>query len=192
MIIHVLGLGETLATYKPDGNITIGVNDIFKHHNVDYLVCVDRPLRFSKERLEIIRKSNPVKFFTINELYNDWRPIVQNLQGFQTAERRGIYNNEILDDQNKICFSNNSTFVAACISYKIIKANYKNIIHPNKPDTIILNGCDFNTHTAFKDNSMKIVLAHFKELLIQLNNRGVNLFVSSSESKLSSVIPVKN
>ena len=39
MKIDVLGLGESLKEYKPSKNKTIGVNDIFKHHKVDYLVC---------------------------------------------------------------------------------------------------------------------------------------------------------
>ena len=48
MIVNIIGLGATGADFKPDGNITIGVNDVW---GCDYTVCVDRPSAFTDSRL---------------------------------------------------------------------------------------------------------------------------------------------
>lgn len=174
MTIHVLGLGESLATYKPDGNTTIGVNDIFKFHPVDYLVLADRPHRFSDVRLECICSSTPKKFFVISALCEDWEPFIKT-SPLHTCEYRGP---SLIDNPDRICYSNNSAFLSVCVAHKM------------KATTIIMHGVDFNTHPNFKDATLKIALKDFKELREALNKRGVRLFVSSKLSKLSNIIPV--
>ena len=71
MKVDILGLGESLKEYSPSDNITIGVNDIFKFHPVDYLVCVDNPQRFSAERFNTIINSNHKKFYTHYKKYKN-------------------------------------------------------------------------------------------------------------------------
>lgn len=62
--INILGLGETLNQYKPNGGITIGVNDICTFVDVDILVLQDKPHAFSFERYENIINILPTQIFT--------------------------------------------------------------------------------------------------------------------------------
>ena len=41
--IHVLGLGPGIANYVNYDHIpTVGVNDIWRYHHTDYVVCIDK------------------------------------------------------------------------------------------------------------------------------------------------------
>ncbi len=173
MRYNILGLGESLAQYIPDNNKTIGVNDIFKYHNVDYLVCIDLPTRFKKDRLKTILNSTPQKFFTHH--YSEWRPLVNNLQGLNMSAGNDFSK---LDKNDIIIHSNNSVFVACVLAYKMGATE------------IIIYGSDFNTHPNFDEQAIKTALRHFKNLYNELKKRGVNLFVCTSESKLSNVLPI--
>ena len=53
----ILGLGESLKNFSPNGSVTIGVNDIYKHFPADYVVCVDTPDKFNPERFKTITSS---------------------------------------------------------------------------------------------------------------------------------------
>lgn len=174
MKINILGLGESLAEYKPDGNITIGVNDIFKFHKADYLVVIDPPNRFAKCRLLTILNSKPRKFFT--HYYNSWRPLVENLQ---TLTMSAGYDFKQLDKPGVTLHSNNSVFVACVIAYKMGATD------------IVIYGADFNTHPNFKENELKTTLSHFETLHKELKARKVCLTVCSSRSALSSIMPVR-
>ncbi len=176
MKFSILGLGESLKTFIPNGSTTIGVNDIYKHFKTDFVVCVDRPHVFSDERRKTIINSTPEKFFTFKGLYNDWVYLTKNAEGLKPALYRGP---EHLDNPDTICYSNNSAFVACCIAYKM------------GAKEIVMYGVDFNTHPNFKHHGLAVALKDFKALRIALNKRNVNLFVSSRDSKLSTFIPVK-
>lgn len=162
----ILGLGETLEEYVPsEDSITFGVNDIFKCHPVDYLVCVDRIHRFTPERFKTIANSTHKKFYTH---LDEWQGHVQRVQLISLSAGRGSLEGM---ESEKICYSNNSTYVATVIAYK----------HGAKEISIF--GADFNTHPSFMDNKLDITLSDFKKLFDYLRSKGVKITVTK-RSKL--------
>lgn len=63
MRISVLGLGPSLREFSGDG-VSIGVNDIWRYHPSEYVVCVDPPDRFSEDRRQVILSCKPTVFYT--------------------------------------------------------------------------------------------------------------------------------
>lgn len=176
MTIDVLGLGESIRDYRSTSNITIGVNDIYKFVKTDYLLVMDEPQKFTKERLGTILTSTPKKFYTNR---TEWIGIVNNLEIFKTAKGRGSLKD--IDDQSVLCHSSNSPYVAACLAHKM------------GAKKIVLYGVDFNTHNVLsRPDMLERIKKHFKDLNIALNKRGVRLFVSSDKSKLCGVLPLMN
>jgi hypothetical protein len=58
MRIVVLGLGPSSGMYKHrEGDYVIGVNDAMRLHDCDCIVVLDKPERFTAERLEWIMKA---------------------------------------------------------------------------------------------------------------------------------------
>lgn len=170
MTIDVLGLGETVREYKPTGNITVGVNDIFKYFPVDYLVLADPPQRFPEpDRFKTIMESTPKKFLCPKK----WP--VDNFEFIQLSAGRGMFK----DFDTTYAFSNNSPFIACVHAYKL------------GAKEIHLYGADFNTHeTLSNEQSKKTILKHYKELRLELLKRGCELKVSSKKSLLSSILPL--
>jgi len=169
MTINVLGLGRTVSQYQPnETEISIGVNDINKFFETDYFVCVDKPQRFSAERLGRIINHDS-KMFTHLKEWEKYRGI--NL--IELANGRG---NLKQLDSDLFAFSHNSTFVAVVLAYKL------------GADKIKLYGVDFNNHPAIKDLLLESSLKDFKSLNTELLKRGVEL-QTTKESRLSEFLP---
>lgn len=174
MTIHVLGLGDSLEHYKPDNNITIGVNDIHKFIKTDYVVCVDHLFAFSKDRLETILKTRCKGFYS---QIVDWGMVIPNFKLIEFNSGRGLLH-EL--DNNKFCYSNNSPFVACILAYKLGAKN------------IVLHGVDLIDHPHIKGNSKEKALLDYKNLNKAFKSRGVNLFVGSKDTNLVSFLPIFN
>lgn len=143
MKVSVIGLGETAKDFKPDGSITIGVNDTL---NCDYQVCVDTPTAFSDERFETIIKLPVKKFFTQKLEWKIYRDIVEIL-----PKNIGAFNNRW--DKFIPC-SNNSPFAACAVAYKYFGAK-----------EVYLYGVDFNTHPVLSgDKFFKTAVDDFRQL----------------------------
>lgn len=170
-LIHVLGMGESLKEYKPDGCTTIGVNDIHGKIKTDFVVCVDVPTAFNSERLATLKQTNCEGFYS---QLDEWA-FLPNFNKIEFNRGRGFVS-EI--DNNKFCYSNNSTYVAVILAFKM------------GAKCIVLHGADFQTHAHFKGNSKDKVLTDFKELNKALKARGVTLHVGSSFSALAAFLPI--
>ncbi len=171
MKIDVICCGESSKDYVNTGNVTVGVNDCYRIYPVDYLVCVDLPKAFSKERLRQILNSRPIKFYSF---LNEWKPLMKTYEKITLANGSGNLKQLNTD---KVCYSNNSAFVAVVMAYKL------------GAKEINLYGADFNTHPNFKDaNNLKKTLKEFKELNKLLSLNGCKLMVTK-ESRLSDFIP---
>jgi hypothetical protein len=169
MKFDVLGLGESLKEFKPSKNKTIGVNDIFKHHSTDYLVCVDKPSRFTKDRLNTILKSDVKKFYTH---LNEWSRLKVRTQIIKLNGLRGSLKGI---EGDEVCYSNNSTFVAVVLAYKMGATQ------------INIYGADFNTHPNFKNTLLETALEDFQKLFDYLIEQGVKINISKG-SKLNDLI----
>ena len=74
MKIAVLGLGSSLALYKPEEfELSIGVNDIWRHHHTEVIVCLDKFAAFTPDRLAVIHDSKPKAFYSQMVIW-DTRP----------------------------------------------------------------------------------------------------------------------
>lgn len=143
MKVSVIGLGETAKDFKPDGSITIGVNDVL---NCDYQVCIDRMNAFSEERLQRIFSLHPLKFFSS---INDWsaHPTFKKIE----LKNIGAFNNRWGEF---IPSSNNSPFVACGIAHKFFSAR-----------EVYLYGVDFYTHPVLAgDSFFKTAVNDFRQL----------------------------
>ena len=174
MEIDILALGQSIDKYRDSGNITIGVNDIFKIHPVNNLVVVDTPSVFNATRLHTIINSTPNKFYSCS---NDWRTMVSNFQHIKLDKFPGCLDG--LDDRELVCYSNNSAFVATVIAYKM------------KAKRIVLYGVDFTAHHFLSQKEiLQTQLKHFSNLHSKFKEMGVELYVADKRSELSKFIPV--
>lgn len=176
--IHILGLGESLSTYKPDEFETFGVNDIWKKVHTDYLLCIDFPKVFTEERRKIILASKPKIFFS--HLDGSEVPREENYNWTQMPNFKKITFGSLLTiESGEVPKSNNSTYCAVCIAYQI---GY---------EKIIMHGVDFkNHHQLNKNGNFEKAMRDFKTLYDYLKSKNINLFVSSKISSLSDFIPV--
>jgi len=172
MIAAVLGLGKTLKQYKPgEFDFTVGVNDIFRYHETDYVVCIDHRHRFKDERKQILDSTNCSKFYSHCD---DWI----HVPNFHKV--RLVRGSNLDDSKNRYDCSNNSTHVAAVVAYKMGARE------------IVVYGADFyGDHKFFKnDGAAKMAVSGFSRLRKEMNKRGVGLYVGHAYSKLSKVLPV--
>jgi hypothetical protein len=164
MTIDVLGLGESIKEFTPKGNITIGVNDVAKHFVTDKLVVVDKPEKFTKERLQTIVDHRCIMYTHLKE----WLPY-RKVKLIDLAFGRGNLNDI---ESERFCYSNNSTFVAVVLAYKL-GATKINIF-----------GADFNNHPNL---DTKTVLIDFKKLFDYLKGKRVEITVTKG-SQLNKLI----
>jgi len=174
MKIDVLGLGETLNHYQNDGSTTIGVNDIQRYHSTDYVVCVDHTTVFNAERLQGIKNSKCIGFYTQLE---DWNNLVQNVNIIEFNRGRGLIDGL---DSDRFCYSNNSPYVACILAYKL------------GAKKIVLWGVDFNDHPHLNGSAREKSFRDYKELQKALNKRGVSIYCGHEDSYLSTILrPLK-
>jgi hypothetical protein len=154
IIIDVLGLGPSLDLYKKNGNISIGVNDIWSRVQTDYIVCVDLPDKFTPERLKVIQESNPIKFYSHLDEYKE-RP------DFEKIELLPYYPNQVCQLNTKqlpksLC----SPFVACVIAFKFLGAT-----------EIHLYGVDLINHPHLDKKQCEKIKVHFRNLKIALRQK---------------------
>ena len=166
--ITVLATGESLYDYllHPLDFQTIGVNNIQQFIKTDYIVCVDLP--------KIICESECRKFYSPYIAWLDLQPYFKLMP--LSKDGRGNLTNL---NNRRICYSNNSAFVA------VVKAFKKGA------KRIIIYGADFLTHPDLSKELMrKRAVNDFINLHRELNKRGVDLFVGSKKTALYPAIPL--
>ncbi len=166
--VSVLGLGPSLSLYKPDGSITVGVNDIWSKVKTDYIVCVDYRFRFDPERLDVIDNSRPIKFIT--HLPMDEKPKETDWVHMPNYERIKLlpyYPNEIcqlnLPEYPKSLVS---PFIACAVAFKYLHATEIN-----------LYGADMVNHPNIKADDQQRIINHFRNLKVALVQSGCNFIV---------------
>lgn len=162
----VYGLGpstDNVAVRAGKNIIRIGVNDIGSRMDVDYLVCVDYPKAFTKERLKYI-VANPVPMFTH---INEWDGLRGNniMFGLGLVGGRDI---ERMMSLGKLNYSRTSPFIACVL------AAYMGFEH------IGLAGVDLTQH------HLKSRLSEINEHFRQLNDYH-KIYNLSQESAISSL-----
>jgi hypothetical protein len=161
--IAVLGLGESICEFEKKSimfALSIGVNDIWRKIETDYVVCIDRPDRFTDDRLKVINESKPQRFYS---QLNEWsgRP------DFYRIELQPNYPNYMIQlNIPAIPKSFCSPFVAAAIAFKLHKA-----------DEIHLFGVDLLNHPNLNGRTVEKIRDHFILMRDELNKQNVSLIV---------------
>lgn len=175
----VLGLGETLKEFTPRPDIlTIGVNDIYREIKTDHVVCVDPPGVFHPDRMNVIRSSTPIKFFSF---FVEWELFFP--RNFSLMKRNPPRSSlmGLNKHPDRVCYSICSPYVACVKAYQM------------GSDEIVLYGVDFKTHEKIKGNAkLAIIQRDFTNLYNELKKKNVNLYVGTENSFLSTFIPLKN
>src|SRR5258708_23502620 len=107
--ILVCGCGSSLLKLTaPEREITIGVNDVGRLFDPDYLVVLNPPGQFTGDRFSYVKRSRARAIFTQLELEIDHPHVVR----FRLGRRAGAD----LSDPEALPFTRNSPYVAIALA----------------------------------------------------------------------------
>lgn len=170
MVVSIIGSGPSGRDwFNTPTDLSIGCNDAAKWgKDPDWLVIVNRS--FPKDREAVIKATRPKKVFTTIEYWKKhFREVSENLrlQQFGKHLRKG-----------HVYCSKTSPFIAMSLAFNAHATD------------IILFGCDLRTHPVIKGKLLNYELRQWQRFCAILKGYGVNVWVSSEESKLSEFLPV--
>lgn len=168
--IYVLGTGPGIENFN-NNSVCIGVNDIWKYYKTNYLLLLDRPDTFTIDRIEIIKNSEPVTFFS--NLY-EWS-FLPKYKHITVNESGGDLSTLNREDFELFPRHVDSTFTAVCIAYRL---GYRNII---------LHGVHLKDHPILK-SSWPLIKDCYSKLFVQLKNYHCSISVNDN-SPLLEVLP---
>ena len=167
-IVNVIGCGESAARWNGQG-FSIGVNDCFRYHKTNYILCINAPNKFSRERLDIIKNSRPEKFFAHNM---EWKQYQPNFEFIGEHKLKPFYSGHI--DGKSIYYSKTSPFSAISLARNM------------GAKTIILWGVDFKTHRHYSPGSgyLKAELKSYEFFIESLERVGTKVYQGCEGSEL--------
>lgn len=175
--MHIIGTGPTRKNYKPDGNDTIGVNDILDYIACDKVIIVDPANRFSEGRRQAIMRSEGQYLIGYtggskesSMQYNTWKDLLPYAEYFPIYRWMGVL------QPGKVFHSVSSPFVAA--SYGINRG-YADIV---------FHGCDYLNHPRMGGPLMRQAVKDIEGL--KKSWKDGKMYVSNGYSKLSTVLPI--
>ena len=159
--IAVLGTGPSLKLFMPEEfDLTIGVNDIWRFHKTDVVVCLDHAKVFRGERLKTLNECKPKHFFS--QIVNwDFK------EGFRKLDFKHTYPDAIVrlrtpSYEKSFC----SPFVAVQVAWRSFDA-----------DEIHLFGVDMDNHPHFDAKLRARMKIHFRLLKEALKKEGCEMIV---------------
>jgi len=156
----VLGLGASLSLYKPAGELTIGVNDIWQYFKTDIVVCLDKLGAFTPDRLRTINNCTPKAFYSQMACWN-------RRSDYQKIEFNDSYPDRTCDISGwKYQKSYCSPFVAVQIAFRYYER-----------DEIHLYGVDLLNHPHLNYAMTMKIKTHFINLKRALEAEGCHLIV---------------
>jgi hypothetical protein len=164
MIAHVLGLAESVRDFKPDGNVTIGCNDIYRYFETDYLFVVSA---LSPARANFVENARPKKLFSTMSRWSA-HPCYEYIAHKMTPWKENRPNT--LGEW--IYYSNNTPFIQASWAFN---QGFKEIV---------LWGCDFTDHPLLKDDAIIKTYFDFQGLKKAMKEKGVSMYLGSPGSVL--------
>lgn len=164
MTCHVLGLGPSIKSFRPDGNLTIGCNDIYRYHETDIVIVVsnlpyNRAIFVHNARPKMLLSHMPrwyahPSFERLPEMLH-WR-----------SDRENVLKNGIFK-------STNTPFIAATYAFSLGFTE------------IVLWGVDFTDHPLIKDTYLETTKLHFSQLQEALLKNRASMFLGNSGSTLN-------
>lgn len=167
MTVSIVACGESASEwYKMPCDVSIGVNDSWKWgHKTDYLLIFNKISRFTRERMDVIRSSKPVKFYTHTP---QWQGIFPEANIVKLRQWDGHLRDDVYAS------AQTSPFIAMDFARKLGAKD------------IILWGVDFNTHKIFNQSNpqTKQELRSYKGLIEALLGVGVSVWLGKEGSGL--------
>jgi hypothetical protein len=184
MICSIVACGDSAKEwYKTPCDFSVGVNDCKKWGpDVDHLVCVNSPMKFQPvransgiDRLEIIMRSRPKKFYCHNSNWNHYfkgKGVPVEMLSMRN------YNGSLRP--NRLYFSKTSPFVAITLAVKLGARE------------LILWGVDMLNHARFKEGhkDFGLELSNYLSLFDELGKQGIKVWIGNSETCLNKYLKV--
>jgi len=167
MNVDVLALGDSVKKYEPTGDITIGVNDIWRYHKVNNLLIIDPQKNFTPDRLAWIWNSRPKKMYSH---LGEW----SFMPNFEQIKLR--HDKEISFEAG-YPISIISPYVAVGMAY-----------HLYKPSTITMYGVDIVNHSKIQHKLPRII-EDFRRMFIFLQSRNCVLQLGVKHGSLLNYLP---
>jgi len=161
MRIAILGLGPSIAEYEKDTfDYSIGVNDIWRYHQTDAVVCLDYPKVFKPDRLAVINDCKPKAFYSSMVIW-DTRP------DFVKINLHPGYPDYSCNIDSPILYKSYcSPFVGVQVAYKYHHATEIHIF-----------GVDLTNHHHLKGKICDKIKLHFTNLKKALEEKGCKLII---------------
>lgn len=175
MTISVIGCGESAKDwFRTPCDVSIGVNDCLKFgQNVDHLICVNSPLKFTPDRMKYITSSEPGRFHTHSDSWKQHFPNAEKLhmRTFQGYVKKGQYYK-----------SSTSPFIAISMAYNL---NVKDII---------LWGVDFLTHKRYHEGNKALLpeLKNYLGIIEAIQKQGVKVWIGNDQTILRDHLKIYN
>lgn len=169
----VCGCGSSLSSFiRPERFRTIGVNDVGRHFQPDYLVVVNRPHQFSGDRYRFVEESGARAIFTQLKLDLPHQHVV----AFGLGQRGGV----AVSDRGALPYTRNSPYVAMALA-----------MHMGARRIGVI-GVDFTDHHFFGatgrhplTRELTRIDAEYRRLYEECRHRGIEVFNLSGESRLT-------
>lgn len=172
MTIHVIGAGSTAQSWDGNG-YSIGCNDCERWGDrVEELILVNRPEKFTPERLEVICKSKAQVF---SHKPADWILYFPNVKELPLSHFMGRVKT------GQIYKSSTSPFIAISKAFEMGATE------------IVIWGVDFVNHGIFKPESsaLKNELFNYERLIKGIEAHGIKVYLGASGSALEQFVSVK-
>jgi hypothetical protein len=169
----VCGCGSSLSSFvEPERFRTIGVNDVGRLFQPDYLVVVNRPNQFSGDRYRFVEASGARAIFTQLNLDLPHQHVVR----FRLGQRAGVD----VPDPGALPYTRNSPYVAMALA-----------MHMGARRIGVI-GVDFTDHHFFGDTGrhpltreLSRIDREYLRLYEECERRGIEVFNLSAESRLT-------
>lgn len=170
MVIHVIGCGETAKNWDGSG-MSIGINDAWRHKPTNCLVVSNFPNKFPQERLNIIKNSKPVKFYSP---LNSWRQYFLDMTEIKLRSWDGhLYDKTVINTQT-------SASIAMDLSRQLGATK------------IVLWGIEYRTHATFHPGNPQTYseLRQLEAIVRKFREVGVQVYLGSKGSELEKFLTV--
>lgn len=171
-VISIIGCGASSeGWYKHPHDYSIGVNDMKKFgHDPDSLLICNWPLKFPQHRLNIIKETNPKRFFSNTDA---WRTYFPQMEKIYLRSWDGHFYKDY------IVHTDTSPTIAMGLARSMGATE------------IVLWGCDYIDHHMYHKNNNSTELRQIKAICEALKNEGVKIYLGASGSALETFLPIK-
>lgn len=171
MTYNIIACGETGSKWDGTG-LSIGVNDCWKFGKAtqSLLIC-NQPARFSRERLEVITRSRPLKFYTNSHM---WKGFFSDYTLIKLRSWDGHLRKDVVQH------TDTSPFVAMSLAYQLGATK------------IVLWGVDFTTHHIYNtmNGNAKMEVRQYRQFIDALRLEGVDTYLGARGGLLEEFLTV--